>query len=167
MIRALLLLIATAPLSGCQLRPLYSGGSSGPVAEMLRHVEVAPIPGRAGWLVFSKLKERLGERQDGGGPAFRLNVELDDQIIGLAIRGDRAVTRERRILRARYQLVQLATGQVLLDATAGSDAGIDVVSSEYATVAAEQTAEERLADILASDIVNRLGLYATRTGARP
>lgn len=167
MIRALLLLIATAALCGCQLRPLYAGGSSGPVAEMLRHVEVAPIPGRAGWLVFNKLKERLGETRDGGGPAYRLNVELDDEIIGLAIRGDRAVTRERRILRARYQLVQLATGQVLLDATAGSDAGIDVVSSEYATVAAEQTAEERLAEILASDIVNRLGLYATRTGARP
>ena len=37
-----------------------------------------------------------------------------------------------------------ARGTVLLDATAGSDAGIDVVSSEYATVAAEQTALERL-----------------------
>jgi LPS-assembly lipoprotein len=42
-----------------------------------------------------------------------------------------------------------------------------VVSSEYATVAAEQTAEERLAEIVANDIVARLGLYATRTGARP
>ena len=35
----------------------------------------------------------------------------------------------------------------MLDATAGSDAGIDVVSSEYATVAAEQTAQERLAAV--------------------
>ena len=34
----------------------------------------------------------------------------------------------------------------MLDATAGSDAGIDVVSSEYATIAAEQTALEHLAD---------------------
>jgi hypothetical protein len=34
----------------------------------------------------------------------------------------------------------------VLDATAGSDAGIDVVSSEYATVAAEQTALEHLAE---------------------
>ncbi len=167
MMRLALLLAATAALSGCQLRPLYAGGSSGPVAQMLRHVEVAPIPGRAGWLVFNRLKEKLGETGEGGAPTYRLNVELDDEIIGLAIRGDRAATRERRILRARYQLVQLANGQVLLDATAGSDAGIDVVSSEYATVAAEQTAEERLAEIVASDIVERLALYATRTGARP
>jgi LPS-assembly lipoprotein len=166
MIRLVLILAASA-LAGCQLQPLYAGGSSGPVAGVLRQVEVAPIPGRAGWLVFNKLKERLGETGDAQAPAYRLNVELDDEIVGLAIRGDRAATRERRILRARYQLVQVANGQVLLDATAGSDAGIDVVSSEYATVAAEQTAEERLAEIVASDIVARLGLYAVRTGARP
>ncbi len=167
MMRSALLLASTLALAGCQLRPLYAGGSAGPVAQVLRHVEVAPIPGRAGWLVFNRLKDKLGETASGDAPAYRLTVELDDEIVGLAIRGDRAVTRERRILRARYQLVQLANGQVLLDATAGSDAGIDVVSSEYATVAAEQTAEERLAEIVASDIVERLGLYATRTGARP
>ena len=164
--RALLALATVAALAGCQLRPLYAGGSSGPVAEMLRHVEVAPIAGRNGWLVFDKLKEQLGTSGGAGGaPAYRLDVELDDEIIGLAIRGDRAATRERRILRARYQLVQLADGQVLLDATAGSDAGIDVVASEYATVAAEQTALERLAVEIADQIVARVALYASRTAA--
>ena len=73
------------------------------------------------------------------------------------------MTRERRTLRARYRLVDLATGGVVLDATAGSDAGIDVVSSEYATVAAEQTAVERLSEVLADQIVARLGLFAART----
>jgi LPS-assembly lipoprotein len=38
-----------------------------------------------------------------------------------------------------------------------------VVSSEYATVAAEQTALERLAIEVANQIVARLGLYASRT----
>jgi LPS-assembly lipoprotein len=52
---------------------------------------------------------------------------------------------------------------VVLDATAGSDAGIDIVSSEYATVAAEQTALENLTDIVADQIAARLGLYASRT----
>ena len=150
-------------LSACALHPLYGGGSSGAVAGTLRQVTVAPIPGRNGWLVYNKLKERLGEAGDSG-TAYRLEVELDDDIIGLGIRGDRAVTRERRTLRARYQLVSVSNGQVVLDATAGSDAGIDVVSSEYATVAAEQTAEERLADAVADQIVARLALYVTRSG---
>ena len=66
-------------------------------------------------------------------------------------------------MRARYQLVALDRGTVLLDDTSGSDAGIDVVSSEYATIAAEQTALERLADTVADQIVARIALYATRT----
>lgn len=160
--RPLLIALGALALSGCALQPLYGGGSSGEVASTLRQVSVAPIPGREGWLVYNKLKERLGE---GGDALYRLEVDLDDEIIGLGIRGDRAVTRERRTLRARYRLVTMATGEVVLDATSGSDAGIDVVSSEYATVAAEQTALERLAEAVADQIVARLALYAARTGS--
>ena len=156
--------VAVLSVSGCQLQPLYSGGSSGQVATTLSSVTVAPIEGQVGWLVYNKLKDRLAAT--GSGEArYRLDIELDDDIVGLGIRGDRAVTRERRSLRARYQLVDVSTGAVVLDATAGSDAGIDVVSSEYATVAAEQTAAERLSDVVADQIVARLSLYAARTPA--
>ena len=159
-----LLAVAGFALTGCQLQPLYAGGSSGRVATTLSSVTVAPIEGQVGWLVFNKLKDRLAA--SGAGEAhYRLNVELDDNIVGLGIRGDRAVTRERRSLRARYQLVDTSTGAVVLDATAGSDAGIDVVSSEYATVAAEQTAAERLSEAVADQIVARLSLYASRAPA--
>ena len=160
MIRAALLLTVSLSLTGCGLRPLYADGASGSVASTLRAIDVAPIDGQAGWLMRNKLTERLGET---GSPAYRLEVELDDNITGFGIRGDRATTRERRTLRARYRLVDLRQGSVVLDATAGSDAGIDVVSSEYATVAAEQTALERLADVVAEQIVARLGLFAART----
>ena len=164
--RGVLLLAAAVLLSGCTLRPLYSGGSQGAVAQSLRDVEVAPIGGRAGWLVRTALEDRLGN--GGGGEArYRLVVELDDQITGYGIRADNAVTRQRRTLRARYRLVDAAKGTVLLDATAGSDAGIDVVGSEYATVAAEQTALERLSNEVADQIVTRVAVYARRTGASP
>jgi LPS-assembly lipoprotein len=155
---------ASLMMSGCQLQPLYAGGSTGAVASTLSSVTVAPIEGQVGWLVYNKLKDRLTASASGEA-RYRLNVELDDNIVGLGIRGDRAVTRERRTLRARYQLVDVSTGAVVLDATAGSDAGIDVVSSEYATVAAEQSAAERLSEVVADQIVARLGLFAMRTRA--
>lgn len=151
-------------LAGCTLRPLYAGGGSGRVAQALHSVQVGPIQGRAGWLVRTALEDRLGTRGD---PVYRLEVELDDDITGFGIRSDDAVTRERRTLRARYRLVDAAVGTVLLDATAGSDAGIDVVSSEYATVAAEQTALEHLAVEIADQIVSRIALYASRGGTAP
>ena len=164
--RLALILAAAACLGGCQLRPLYAGGEDSPVAATLRSVDVQPIEGRVGWLVRNALVDRLGGR-DGESARYRLQVAIDDDITGLGIRGDSAVTRERRTLRARYQLVDSASGQVVLDSTAGAEAGIDVVSSEYATVAAEQTAAERLSEQLADQIVARLGLYASRTVGRP
>jgi len=153
-------------LAGCGLQPLYSGGGKGPVAQSLRSVAVAPIEGRSGWLVRTALEDRLGVPA-AGGARYRLEVLLDDDITGFGIRSDDAVTRERRTLRARYRLVDAARGTVLLDATAGSDAGIDVVGSEYATVAAEQTALERLSKEVADQIVTRIALYARRSGSRP
>ena len=160
--RALLAVAAALALSSCGLRPLYGGGARSDVAQMLGSVSVAPIEGQSGWLVRNKLIDRLGSGT-AAAPAYRLEIRLDDNLSAFGIRGDRAATRERRTLRARYQLVSLATGSVVVDATAGSDAGIDVVSSEYATVAAEQSALEQLADIVADQIVARLGLFAART----
>jgi LPS-assembly lipoprotein len=160
--KGVLLLACLGLLSACGLRPLYGGGGSGPVAQSLRSIEIAPIGGRSGWLVRTALEDRLVQNQ-GAQPRYRLEVELDDDITGFGIRTDDSVTRERRTLRARYRLVDASVGTVLLDATAGSDVGIDVVSSEFATVAAEQTALERLATEVADQIVTRVALYASRT----
>jgi LPS-assembly lipoprotein len=147
-------------LSGCGLRPLYGGGAGGKVASTLSLIEIAPIEGKSGWLMSNALRDRLGAT---GTAQYQLVVKLDDQITGLGVRRDNTVTRERRVLRARYQLIDLAHGTTLLDATAGSDAGIDVVGSEYATIAAENSALERLSGIVADQIVSRVALYADRT----
>lgn len=156
------LLLALA-LPGCGLHPLYSGGSNGAVATMLTRVTVAPIDGKAGWLMGNALRDKLAAQ--GEAPLYRLEVRLDDKIIGLGVRSDDSVSRERRTLRARYQLVELAHGTVVLDAAAGSDAGIDVVSSDYATIAAENTALENLSEIVADQIVSRVALYAEHAPA--
>jgi LPS-assembly lipoprotein len=161
--RFAVLLLACAPValtSGCGLHPLYSGGSSGAVGSMLTQVDVAPIEGKSGWLMANALRDRL---HSSGTAQYRLEVKLDDKIIGLGVRADDSVSRERRTLRARYQLIDLSKGTVLLDAAAGSDAGIDVVGSEYATIAAENSALERLSDIVAEQIVSRIALYSERT----
>lgn len=160
----LLLPIALATLSGCGLRPVYGGGTHGAVARALGNVEVAPIEGKGGWLVRNALNDRLAALRSGAGPRYRLVVKLDDQISGFGLRADTAVTRERRTLRARYQLVDEATGAQVLDATAGSDAGIDITSSEYATIAAEDTALERLSQTVADQIVTRLALFSRKAG---
>ena len=108
--------------------------------------------------LFGLLIDRLGSSRRTGPARYRLDVRLDDKLEGLGLLSDDTVTRERRTLRARYQLVDLATGQIVLDETVGLDAGIDVVSSEYATVAAENTALENLTKEVSDRIVTRIAL---------
>lgn len=158
-------LLLLAALSSCGLRPLYSGGSDGTIAQSLAGVTVAPIAGKNGWLVQNALRDRLAIASEGEA-RYRLEIELDDQIEGFGVRADDAITRERRTLRARYRLVDLQGSTTVVDATAGSDAGIDVVRSEYATIAAENTALERLANEVADQIVARVALYASRTAPK-
>lgn len=165
--KRLAILLAALALPGCGLHPLYAGGGSGAVATALNRVDVSPIQGKAGWLMANALRDRLGAGGNGGAAKYRLDVKLDDQITGLGVRPDNSVSRERRSLRARFQLVDAASGAVVVDATAGSDAGIDVITSEYATIAAENSALERLADIVADQIVTRLAVYARRSPPRP
>lgn len=149
-------------LSACGLQPMYAGGGDGRVATALQSITVPAIEGQQGWLMRDALVARLGE--GGSGARYRLDVRLDDQLDGLGLLGDDTIGRERRTLRARYRLVDLTTGQTVIDATAGSDAGIDVVSSEYATIAAEQTALENLTHEVAQAIVANIALRLRQAG---
>jgi LPS-assembly lipoprotein len=147
--------LAALPLAGCGLQPMYAGGGSGEVARAIGTVTVSPIGGKAGYLVRNALSDRLGAGEHDT-PRYRLDVRLDEKLAGMIVQPDNAVSRERSVMRARYQLVDLASGAILLDATADADAGIDVVSSEYAVIAAEQTAQENLATAIANQIVIRV-----------
>ncbi len=151
---------AIAPLAGCGLQPMYAGGGSGAVARDIGAVTVSSIGGKAGYLLHNALTDRLGGAGKGDA-RYRLDVRLDEKLTGMIVQSDNAVSRERSVMRARYQLVDLTSGTILLDATADSDAGIDIVSSEYAVIAAEQTAQENLARAIADQIVIRV---ATRLG---
>ena len=152
-----LIALACFALTACGLSPMYAGGTSSASAQGIAGVDIPAIQGRGGWLVKNALEARLGVAGQAS-PQYRLDVRLDDQLEALGVLNDDTISRERRILRARYQLVELATGAVLLDATAGSDAGIDVVSSEYATIAAEQKALENLAVEVADRMATQIAL---------
>lgn len=155
----LLCLMSLPLLSACGLQPLYAGGTQGVVAQQLGQVVIDPIEGKAGFLVTNQLNDQLAP-VSGNTARYRLVVKLDDQIEGFGVIANDIITRERRSLRARYQLIDIASGETVLDATAGSDAGIDVVSSEFATIAAENRALENLSREVSSQIVTRLSLFA-------
>lgn len=154
-------------LAACSLTPVYQGGRQGAVAQRLAGVVVDPIPGRSGWLVRNAITDRLSPMTGPGdaAPRYRLDVALDDTVEGLGVRANDIVTRERRTLRARYRLFDIGAARdeaPLIDRTVSASAGIDVASSEYATIAAENSALERLSVLVADDIIAQLALSAKR-----
>ncbi len=157
--RLLPLFLASLLLSACGLKPLYSGGSQGQVSALLGSVTVDAIEGKNGWLMRNALNDRLGASH-GSNARYRLVVKLDDQIEGFGVGADPNLTPGPRTRRARDKQNDRLIRKTLRLATAGSDAGIDVVSSEYATIAAENTALENLTQKVAEQIVTRLSLYA-------
>ncbi len=157
-----LLLLCLAACTG--LQPVYTGGNSGGAQTLMGAVEISPIPEKAGFLVRDRLLQRMPAKE---AARYRLDVVLDDDIIGFGIRGDNSIIRERRTLRARYRLVEIGTDRVLVDTTAVADTGIDVVSSEYAVVAAEATALERLSTEIADEIVGRLAMLGSTAARTP
>lgn len=160
---ALLLLAAPlmAGLTGCGLQPIYADGSQGVAAQQLAGIEVPLLPERAGQLLRDELLRVI--RPDGQ-VRYRLDIKMAETIEGFGIRGDESVARKRVSLVADYQLVDIASNQVVLADRARADAGIDVVQSEYAVVAAEQTARERNATVAARAIAARLGLHFRTSG---
>ncbi len=163
-VRTLFACLMLLALSACGLSPMYAGGAQSASAQGLAAVEIPAIEGRGGWLVKNALEARFTAAGNAT-PQYRLDIRLDDSLEALGVLNDDTISRERRILRARYQLVELATGSILLDATAGSDAGIDVVSSEYATIAAEQKALENLALEVADRVATQVALTLRARGA--
>ena len=161
--RAPFILAAALSLSACGLQPLYSGGTRGVVASTLSSITVAPIAGEAGWLVRGALRDRIDVTGNSASPRYRIDVRLDDDISGFGVRRDDSITRERRTLRARWQLIDTTNGETLIDDSAASDTGIDVVSSEVATIAAERTALEHLSQAIADQIITRIALHARNT----
>ena len=141
-----------SPAAG--LRPMYAGGvaRAGRAARCARS-RSQPIPGQRRLAGAQRPGRPARRRSSGDAPPTGSRSSSTTISPASAFAATAPTTRERRTLRARYRLVELSTGAVVLDATAGSDAGIDVVSSQYATVAAEQTALERLSEVVADQIV--------------
>ena len=133
------------------------------MAQSLRSVAVAPIEGRAGWLVRTALEDRLGGA-GGRRRRYRLEVLLDDDITGFGIRSDDAVTRERRTLRARYRLVDAARGTVCstpppAPTPASTWSAPNMRRSRPSRPRSSGSPKE-----IADQIVTRVALYARRSG---
>lgn len=137
---ALLLSLAALGLSACGFRPLYAEPG---VTGGLSAIEVAAPDGRTGYLIGEALGESLA---GGGGPAaWRLDLDLGEQRFPRGLRVDNVATRYEYVLVAAYTLRSVATGAPAKTGRVRVELTYDSADQPFASVAAQQDAQERAA----------------------
>jgi LPS-assembly lipoprotein len=154
-------LLALAGLqSGCGFQPVYGERAGSQPASELQHIAVARVPDRVGHRLRDELYRLFGT--DGQAARYHLAIKLDERNTVTAIDRDSSERRSNLRLVAAISLTEPGTEAPLYQTTVISDAGIDQLPSNFATLVAEDAAERRAVERLARDIRQRLALYFAR-----
>ena len=132
------------------------------VVEDLAAVYVEPIPDRIGQLVHNELSHRMTPLGAPSDARYTLTVKLEEERDDVAIRQDESITRVNYRLTAVFELTALDSEAVLLVGNAWSMTAFDRVQSDFATIVAQEDAQERLAKDVAEEIRTRIAVHFGR-----
>lgn len=155
----LVLLALAGGQAGCGFQPVYDSGSPERVAAAneLQQIAVDTVPERVGYRLKSELERLFGShRQDA---KYRLAIDLETRSSATAIDIDDSVQRRNLRLVAAIALIPNGSDAPVYRRTLISDAGIDQLPSDFATLVAEDAAEQRAVERLARDIRQRLAVH--------
>jgi LPS-assembly lipoprotein len=156
--------IGVFAVAGCGFHPLYGDtGATAETAEKLAVIYVDPIPdNKLGYELRNELIDLFNASGDASKNVYRLRVTLNTKSEGVAIQNDAAITRYNDTLTVSYSLTD-AKGQVI---TKGVETGLsayNVVTSPYATLTAQQSADKNAAVDIAYRIRTDLAVYFAQT----
>ena len=149
------LALASLALAACGFTPLY--GRPG-VGAALASVQVSAPSGRAGQLIREHLDDALA-RDAGLKPQYRMDLQLSEQRYPRGIRVDNVATRYEYVLTAAYTLVTVASGATAKSGRVRVEVTYDSADQPYASVAAQQDAQDRAAGEAARKIELELATW--------
>jgi LPS-assembly lipoprotein len=162
-----LLLAAAVALSACGeaagFRPLYGpSASGGHVAEQLKQVEFAPIPGRVG----QRIRNEMIFQTTGGGnplpPTHRLEIVLNENLTSTLVNVQGEASGQVYSVQASFRLIDTKDKRVVFQGQSHARAGFERFESIYSNVRAREDAENRVARTIADDLKTRLAAYLSR-----
>jgi LPS-assembly lipoprotein len=153
-------LLSAVALAGCGFTPAY--GPNGGGQKLLGAILVDTPDTRDSYLLTRRIEERLGQ---GDAARFGLSYSLDFTEERMALTSANVTERYNVVGKATWALRDLATGAVLGSDTASNFAGYSTTGSTVATLAATRDARERLATMLADQIIVQLLALSPRLPA--
>jgi LPS-assembly lipoprotein len=156
------MIAACAALAGCGFAPLY--GQPG-VASNLAAIDVEAPQGRTGFLIRQHLDDAFA-RDKGAAAAYHMRLALGEQRYPRGVRVDNVATRYEYVLTATYDLVSVPSGALAKRGTVRVELTYDSADQPYASVAAQQDAQDRAAEEAARRIQLELATWFAN-GAKP
>lgn len=135
------MLFAGSLLSGCGFTPLYADRS---VSASLAEIEVSTPQGRIGELIREHLDDALAHNGSAS-PRYRMSLALGEQRYPRGVRVDNVATRYEYVLVAAYTLTEASSGATAKSGKVRVEVTYDSADQPYASVAAQQDAQDRAA----------------------
>ncbi|MDR0448864.1 MAG: hypothetical protein LBG89_00170 [Rickettsiales bacterium] len=153
-------------VSACGFEPMYSSNDGRDQLDYMVHV--APISGTDGIELRNRLRSKLNPFGEPAAPLYKLNVKLlpkDNFLKGVQRTGD-ATWQEIR-LTASYELIDAATGKIILSNSESVSESYTFVQNLVAADSAAASATSSAIRILSDKIAGRVKVFiqAKESGA--
>lgn len=159
--RLILPALLALSLGGCGFVPLY--GTPG-VASGLTAIQVSTPEGRVGSLLREHLDDVLAHN-GAAAPTWRLNTVLAEQRYPRGIRIDNVATRYEYVLVVNYTLTATGATKPAKSGKVRVEVTYDSADQPYASVAAQQDAQDRAAGEAARRIELELATWLAKPGS--
>jgi LPS-assembly lipoprotein len=148
-----------AVLAGCGFEPVYGTRQSVETTAEMATIKVDPIKERIGQLLRNNLLDSLNPRGEPAQVKYLLLTEVTEAKQELAIRKSELATRSNMNLTATYRLFDVDRKAFVMTRTSAVAASYNLLTNDFATLAAEADARERGARDLSDDITRQIALY--------
>ena len=145
------ILTLPALLAACGFAPVY--GPSGVGRRLFGRIRTADPRTPDDFAFAGRIAEQLGPEESA---SYELGWQLRIAVVPQAITADEITTRYALNGTADYVLTDLASGRAVARGQVSSFTSYSTTGTTIATMAAEQDAHERLARMLADQVVTRL-----------
>jgi LPS-assembly lipoprotein len=151
-----LALVSTLALGGCAgFQPLYAQPA---VVKNLAAIQVNAPSGRTGYLIRQHLDDAFA-KDHSAAPAYAMDLSLGEARYPRGVRIDNVATRYEYVLTASYALREVKSQAVAKQGQVRVELTYDSADQPYASIAAQQDAQDRAAEEAARRIEQELAVW--------
>jgi LPS-assembly lipoprotein len=165
----LVCVLAALSLAACGFQPMY--GTKSPAAKAaavaLPNIDVANIPDRDGQYLRNLLIDRLYTHGRPEGAPYLLKFsKLQKTIANLGIQKDATATRAQMQISTHMQLVEQATGKVVLERDLRTVGAYNLLDDQLATIVSQRNITDSILQEMRDEAVLALTLHFRRVAAK-